>query len=350
MKKNILIDYRWSGKSGIGTMVDNLLPHLCQKFNTVYLLSNDDNLSEKDNIKIIKIHSKIYSPLEQFEILFKKPKNCDFFWFPNYNAPIFLLKNKFIHIHDLSMLDGDINIMKRIYAYFLIFLNIKTSTKIFTVSKFSKINILNKFRFLSNTKRIKVVYNGVSDKFFEISKEVNHSILSVGIVKKRKNFIVLVNAFKKLVKKKNFKDYKLFIVGQKEGMNDIDKNVIKHQSDNIIFTGKIPYHELLEYYKRANIFVFPTKFEGFGIPLIEAMASGTPVVCSDISVLREVGEDVPIYFDPKDDIDLENKIYNVLNDHQLAEQMSNNGKKIAKNYNWKESASKLINIIYGDLK
>ena len=70
--------------------------------------------------------------------------------------------------------------------------------------------------------------------------------MSVGIVKKRKNFIVLVNAFKKLVKKKNFKDYKLFIVGQKEGMNDIDKNVLKHQSDNIIFTGKIPYHELLE--------------------------------------------------------------------------------------------------------
>ena len=58
------------------------------------------------------------------------------------------------------------------------------------------------------------------------------------------------------------------------------------------------------------------------------MASGTPVVCSDISVLREVGEDVPIYFDPEDDIDLENKIYNILNNHQLAEQMSNNGKKI----------------------
>ena len=57
MKKNILIDYRWSGKSGIGTMVDNLLPHLCQKFNTVYLLSNDDNLSDKNNIKIIKTNS-----------------------------------------------------------------------------------------------------------------------------------------------------------------------------------------------------------------------------------------------------------------------------------------------------
>ena len=167
-------------------MVDNLLPHLCEKFNTVYLLSNDNNLTEKNNIKIVKINSKIYSPLEQFEILFKKPKNCDFFWFPNYNAPILLFKNKFIHIHDLSMLDSDINIIKRIYAYFLMFLNIKTSTKIFTVSKFSKINILSKFKFLSNTNKIKVVYNGVSDKFFELNKEVNRSILSVGIVKKEK--------------------------------------------------------------------------------------------------------------------------------------------------------------------
>ena len=117
MKKNILIDYRWSDKSGIGTMVDNLLPHLCEKFNTVYLLSNDNNLTEKNNIKIVKINSKIYSPLEQFEILFKNLKIAIFFGF-QLQRPILLFKNKFIHIHDLSMLDSDINIMKRIYAYF----------------------------------------------------------------------------------------------------------------------------------------------------------------------------------------------------------------------------------------
>ena len=97
MKKNILIDYRWSDKSGIGTMVDNLLPHLCEKFNTVYLLSNDNNLTEKNNIKIVKINSKIYSPLEQFEILFKKPKNCDFFGFQTTTPQSFFSKiNSFI--------------------------------------------------------------------------------------------------------------------------------------------------------------------------------------------------------------------------------------------------------------
>jgi len=350
MNKNILIDYRWSGKSGIGTMVDNLLPFLTKKFNKVYLLSNNLELSDRDNIRIIYINSKIYSPLEQIEILFKKPKDCDFFWFPNYNAPIFLFKKKFIHIHDLSMLEKDINILKRIYSYSLIFFNILTSTKIFTVSKFSKKNIIKRFRFLINASKLKIIYNGVSNEFFEINKKVNKTILSVGIVKKRKNFIVLIKAFQRLIKQKNFEDYKLFIVGQKKGINDLDKEVLEYQSDNIIFTGKIPHLDLLTYFQRASIFVFPTKFEGFGIPLIEAMASGTASICSDISVLREVGENAPIYFNPNDDSDLENKMNKVLIDSQLSNQMVNKGLKVAKTYNWEKSAIKLANNIYGELK
>lgn len=341
--KNILIDYRWSNKSGIGTMVDNLLPILKLHFNKVYLLSNDDLFFESKKIKVIKIKSKVYSPFEQIEIPLKFPRDVDLCWFPNFNAPFFIFKRKFIHIHDLSIFENEINTLKSLYAYLLIIINIKTSEKVFTVSQFSKEMILKKFKYILSNNKLIVVYNGISNNFLKIKKKRTNSILSVGIVKKRKNFITLIEAFLKLITVDEFKDYKLFIVGQKDGLNDLDKESLKYQSNNIIFTGKVSNKQLLEYYENAKLFIFPTKYEGFGIPLIEAMASKTPVICSNIPVLKEVGKDAPIYFNPNSVDDLKIKIQDLLGNPSKLNQVAIDGLKVAEKYSWKNSANKLIN-------
>ena len=314
--KSIVIDYRWSNKTGIGRHVDYALPIILKSFSKVYLISNSESLNGKfdkkdlEKIEIIIIKSKLYSINEQFEIPSVFPKNYDICWFPNYNAPIFIRKNKVIHIHDLAHIDSKKNIFKAIFSYFLILLNIITSKTILTVSNASKNKIMDFFKYLKLNNKIKVIYPGVFDNEInsthDTSSDCKNIILSLGTVKKRKNFLTLVKAFQYLNNNQqiNFKDnFVLNIIGEKSNLSDIDYEALSYKSENIKFLGKVSDKDLNRIFSQTKIFIFPSLYEGFGMPPIEAMKRQIPTICSNIDVLKEVCGSASIYFESTDERD-----------------------------------------------
>lgn len=317
----LVIDVRSINASGIGTYIKNVIPGIISEFDTVTVLGNKSEIAKFDwsnKVEVVEFNSKMYSLKEQFLYPFKIPK-CDVFWCPHFNFPIFatLAKKKVVTIHDVNHLAGvsPISFLKKKYAAILYNNAVKKAAIIFTVSEFSKSEILK----YTNVEfeKIKVVYCGVNVPFFEETKENNATlpqdfILYIGNVKPHKNLIVLLKAYDALSDQLKAK-YKLLIVGKKDGFitedYEIDEFIkIKKLEENIIFTGHITDYDLPMYYQKASLFIFPSLYEGFGLPVLEALAANTVVISSNAASLSEIGGEAVIYFDPKNDVELSQKI------------------------------------------
>jgi glycosyltransferase involved in cell wall biosynthesis len=121
----------------------------------------------------------------------------------------------------------------------------------------------------------------------------------VGNVKPNKNLGLLLRAFKQV---QNKIPHRLVIVGRISGMRTVDDEVVREAAsfgDRVHLTGEVSDAQLMQYYRGAEAFVFPSLYEGFGLPLLEAMSLGCPVLCSNSSSLPEVAGDAALYFDPK---------------------------------------------------
>lgn len=241
--------------------------------------------------------------------------------------------------------------------------SVNRADKIITVSESSKKDIIN---FLSvDESKIEVVYNGVEyDRFNKSYSEDEKSkirvkynlpenyILYMGTLEPRKNIESIIEAFS-LFKKENIlsnKNTKLVIAGKKGWLfesifNLVDKLNIK---DEVIFTDYIAENDKSIIYNMASLFVFPSLYEGFGIPVLEAMASSIPVITSNVSSLPEVAGDAAILVEPKDIQSIAKYIGEILGDEELSENLVGKGHKQAKKFTWESSAEKLVNI-YRDL-
>lgn len=262
-------------------------------------------------------------------------------------API-SYKNQIITICDLSFLKNPKWFSKKFYFYykFLIPELIKKSLKIITISKFSKDEII-KFLDVPESK-IKVIYCGISEEFFssldastEISKTKKKYILTVSSLNPRKNLKQLIIAFKRL----NLTDCQLIIVGAE--YNIFSRNDLKNltgKNRNIIFKGYISDNELRSLYQRAILFVFPSYYEGFGLPPLEAMACGCPVVVSNVASLPEVCGDAAYYVDPYSVESIAEGMYKVLTDEALRQSLIQKGLERAKLFSWERSAKEHLRI------
>lgn len=163
-------------------------------------------------------------------------------------------------------------------------------------------------------------------------------ILSVGTLEKRKNIPNLLKAFYKL--KKTDKNHKLVIVGGKgwryEGIFDYLCKL--NLEKDVIFTGYISDEDLFKFYNTADLFVYPSLYEGFGLPPLEAMACGCPVITSNTSSLPEVIGDAGIMIDPTDSDALFDAIHRILNDDDLKAELSKKSLQRAKMFSWKKTA------------
>ena len=251
-------------------------------------------------------------------------------------APLFY-KNKIITVYDLAFHHYPKWFSKKfVLAYnFLIPRICKNSKHIFTDSEYVRKDISKSYS-IDSTK-ITTIYGSYSEIFKCNSNQKESLILAVGSIDPRKNLLALINIFK------DIRDVKLMIVGQE---NRVFSSLgIKDLPDNIVFTGYVDDIELVNLYNKASLFVYPSFFEGFGIPPLEAQACGTPVVCSNTTSLPEVGKDSVIYCDPYDLKDIREKIELVLNDKDLQNQLREKGFENIKRFNWKRSANKMIKII-----
>ena len=164
--------------------------------------------------------------------------------------------------------------------------------------------------------------------------------MHVGTETDRKDFLTLLNAFY-LIKKKR-KDIKLIRVG-KPAYPDIIKRL--QLENDIYYLSNISDLRLNEIYNLCDLFIYPSIYEGWGAPGLEAASSGTPVICSDIPIFKEVFQDFPVYCSPKDHKNFANTILSVLKDESQMKRMREKGLNIVKNYSWEESSIRYLNFI-----
>jgi len=183
-------------------------------------------------------------------------------------------------------------------------------------------------------------------------------LLYFGTFEPRKNIISLINSFINLHEKKEISsDLKLVLIGG-EGWGDIKKMIIDYLNENFPIKSKsnvILFNYLSDKYlftmiKKAYATVYPSLYEGFGLPVLESMSLGTPVICSNNSSLPEVGGNAVLYFNTDNYQDLKEKIKKLVNSPQLAQKLSQKGILQSKKFSWKKAANKIYNFLKIDLQ
>jgi glycosyltransferase involved in cell wall biosynthesis len=280
-----------------------------------------------------------------------------------YIVPFWLPKNiKLVTtIHDISF-NYFPEYIKKTDLFFLrnfIPQSIRKTDKVIAVSKYSRDDIARFYRLSPG--KVDYTYNNVdfgrfNQNFSEGQKEdvrkkyglTERCLLYIGTLQPRKNIPALIDAFSVLVEKYNQKDIKLVIAGNRNARNfdpKIDEIIEKNNlGSRIIFTGWVDEEDKPILYNLAACFVFPSLYEGFGIPVVEAMAAGTPVVSSNRTSLPEIGNEGALFIDPENKEDFAKNLNKILTDENFSADLVRRGIEQAKKFSGQKTAEKTLEI------
>jgi glycosyltransferase involved in cell wall biosynthesis len=259
-------------------------------------------------------------------------------------APIFY-NNQIVTHHDVTYKRYPESFSKkfRLFYSLLIPMMLKNSKKLLTVSEFSKKEINDIYGYPVD--KIEIIYNAVSEKFKK-SERLNESeryFLAVSSPNFHKNFHGMLKAFELLGSKYNVS---LKIIGKtaasfsKQDFSSLIKN-----SEKIKFMGRVDDDEMISLYQNALAFVFPSFYEGFGIPPLEAQSCGCPVISSNMASMPEVLRDSAIYFDPKNETDIASAMEKIILDSHLRTELISKGDANIQRFSWHDSAAKVSRIV-----
>jgi glycosyltransferase involved in cell wall biosynthesis len=381
--KRIGIDARFYGPVGKGLgrytqeIVDNIIK--LDEVNEYVIFLTQANFDQFicDGERVTKVLAKVrwYTLKEQLVMPWLLTKaRLDLVHFPHFNVP-FLYFGKFVvTIHDLILikyptvrattLSPWLYWLKNWAYRGIIWLAVHRACEIITVSKFTKQDILKHFSIPSD--RVKVIYEGVAnlakdrDSLFAKKSHDKEALLRyniskpfllyVGNVYPHKNLERLLKVFGKIRNKQP--DLRLVLVGKGDYFYEQLKIKATKMSlwqtgpnSPIVFSGYVADDDLEILFKEAIAYVFPSLYEGFGLPPLEAMAKGCAVVSSDRSCLPEILGEAALYFNPEDEADMETKINKIINDDSLRNKLIIKGYEQAKIYSWWECA-RATNAIY----
>jgi glycosyltransferase involved in cell wall biosynthesis len=191
-----------------------------------------------------------------------------------------------------------------------------------------------------------VIYNAANEQF-EVNQTKSENVfpylLAVSSPNYHKNFARLINAFLNLHESKKI-DEQLLVVGE-SNHSFAKQSYETNQSSSIRFMGRISDEDLIKLYQNAAAFIFPSLYEGFGIPAIEAQACGCPVIASNAAAIPEILKDSAAYFDPTDILEMQNTIDTVVNNQALRLSLINKGFSNVSRFSWGESAHKLYTVL-----
>ena len=361
----IAIDARgvnWYKGTGIGTYTDKILRYMIKThkeiFYQIYWSGKDYDEFESDNTKILMASKKNHKFFEQYYFPYNlKDANIDIYHIPQNGIGISekIDCKKVVTVHDLIPYILPETVGKGYLSKFLQEMPriIDLSDGIITVSECSKEDII---KFFPNSKdKVFVTPLAADDKYKLLDREKckniireNYDIdkpfiLYIGGFSPRKNVKSLISAFSKIYKKLE-EEYNLVIVGS----NKDDINILKDLSialgveTFVKFTGFVPEELLPVLYNACNVFVYPSLYEGFGLPLLEAMSCGTPVITSNISSIPEVVGDGGILIDPFDTDILENSLEELLNNEKLRNSLSLKALERSNNFSWEKTSEKTV--------
>ncbi len=276
-----------------------------------------------------------------------------------YTAPPFCRIPLVVTIHDLAFERMPETFTRR--GSFQLKLTVRRTAKkaarIATVSEYSRQDLLELYRI--PPEKVVVTYNGVESGFtpqpsrpdeaaevrrrFGVSRDF---LLAVGSLQPRKNLVRLIRAYARLRSEREDFSLQLVIVGRKLWLaNEIFDEVKRHRwAGDVILTGYVADEDLPALYRAARAFVYPSLFEGFGLPPLEAMACGTPVVTSDVSSLPEVAGDAALLIDPNDEQALANALVEITRDERLRAELREKGIAQAKKFAWRDVAEKTLTL------
>ncbi|MDD5367630.1 MAG: glycosyltransferase family 1 protein [Anaerolineaceae bacterium] len=267
-----------------------------------------------------------------------------------------------VTVHDVSFFRYPefFKLRDRLLFSTLLPLTLTHASAVITISEFSKKEILYKFPFLQD--RIYVTYlspgsifSPISDSVLDKSICIRHGIdtdfiLAVGNLQPRKNLLRLIKAFS--IIKTTFPSVRLVIVGKAQWhASEIYTLVSKLGLKNeVIFPGYVSDEDLVVLYNAAQVFVYPSIYEGFGLPVLEAMACGTPVVTSNSSSLPEVAGTAALMVNPKSEEEIANAILSILSNLELRNRLKNVGPAQAAKFTWEKTAMGTVEVYREVLK
>jgi glycosyltransferase involved in cell wall biosynthesis len=359
------IDARKLHDFGIGTYIRNLLRQLARldRDSEFVILCQPGDCeaiaSLGANFRPLPETARNYSIAEQLRVpLALKRERVTLFHAPHYVLPPLVRCRSVVTIHDCIHLMFPQYLPNRLaltYARTSIRLAAKRATRVLTVSESSKRDIL---RFVDlPPEKIDVIYNAFDERFGVEPREEDvvrvkeryqlhdEFVLYAGNVKPHKNLERLITAFH-LVRQRGLDHLKLVLIG-----DDISKYaalrraVHRYQLHRYVrFLGYLPEETLAVMYRLSSVFVFPSLYEGFGLPPLEAMASGTPVVTSNVSSLPEVAGNAAILVDPYDPDALADAMLRVLTDESLRQDLRRRGLERARQFSWEQSVGRIRRI------
>ncbi|MEA3334588.1 MAG: glycosyltransferase family 1 protein [Chloroflexota bacterium] len=257
-----------------------------------------------------------------------------------------------ISVHDLSFwhYPKAFPTFQRHYLRTMVPRSVQTATRVIAVSEATRQDVINAWQV--SPERIDVVYNGVDEGFepapsarvaeFRRQKGLpERFILHLGTLEPRKNLVHLVAAFDRVKSVvPDASNLKLVLAGGKGwGYDSIFEEVAKRNlQQDVLFPGYVPDEELVWWYRAAAVFAYPSMLEGFGLPVLEAMASGTPTVTSMRSSLPEVAGDAAILVDPESQDSLSDALIAILEDQDLADRLVQLGLQQAARFSWQRTA------------
>jgi glycosyltransferase involved in cell wall biosynthesis len=363
--KSITIDARLINNSGIGTYIKNIVPSVIEYFHDLYFNILIDPRYKNSychpsfksrKVNLIECQSNIYSLKEQIELYKVIPINTSIFWTPHYVVPVFYSKPMLVTIHDachLALPEVFSGFQKRIYANLMYSVATKKASKIITDSTFSKQELIRYTKV--KPELIDVIFLGVDFGLVKDSSRDDDSlsfpyIVFLGNVKPNKNLVRLLKAFSKLT---HTIPHKLLIIGKKDGFICKDQEVFdfaESLGDRVEFTGFIDDNTLKKTLSKASALIFPSIYEGFGFPPLEAMSCGCPVAVSSAASIPEICGDAAIYFDPYNVDDIAEKIYQLVTNTELSKSLIEKGTERIKIFSWSQCTQETCKVIEELLK
>lgn len=340
-----------SGAStGIGCYTRNLIEYVEKTGEAEFLrfLPGKDDLNTIERIK-----------WENFGLPAKvKKEEIDLLHVPGFAGPLLKGRNKTVTtVHDLIGMIYPDNLGKISRFYWQRWLPgcVKNSDMIIADSENTKRDIINLLGVSSE--KIEVILLAADERFkpiidtealgavrekYELPDEF---ILGVGTIEPRKNLISLIEAYSEHLNE-NKTGIKLVLVGKKAwGMSSVEKRAKElGVEDDVIFTGYIDDEDLPSIYNLAEFFVYPSHYEGFGLPVLEALSCGTPVITSNVSSLPEVAGEAAVYVSPDDVRGLKGSLLELEENKALREELSGKALERAKLFSWKDTAQKTLDV------
>jgi len=357
---NIGIDARMIEHSGIGVRLQNILSGLTEYSQNKYYLFGDPQQLKKfpfsRYFQIIDYQAPVYS-LSEF---WGHPQmaNMDLLDIPHFNIPLRYINKCLVTIHDIIPFvqrQYHSSLAKKLYFFLVMFAIKHFARKVITVSDYTRKDLVEHLDFnkndlitIPNAVSGKIYRKGSAEKIRQFRKKMHlpaDYLLTVGIGKEHKNLVFLLRCLGYLWDSGKFKNT-LVIAGSRGKAPDYARAMIEKYKKYIMILPELSAEEFPLVYQSAKVLIYPSLYEGFGFPVLEAQSSGCPVVSSDRSVLPEILLDSALLFNPQSEKDCLMALSRFFNDKKLAAKLVSMGLANAKRFSWEVSVRKIIDIYH----